>query len=88
MASDEPAFAGIHAPSPRAARERGRLISTREMLVGGDDSHGVVVEHLKACWKRQQDLTPLQPVVSPAVPALLGSRLASGAAGAGTMNRG
>jgi hypothetical protein len=71
------ACAGIHAPTRREAREYGRLISTRGMLVGNDDFHTVVVEHSKNRWERQQDGASNKPIASPAVIAFLDGRLAA-----------
>jgi len=83
-----PACARIHSPTRREAREHGRLMFTRGMLVGSDDFHTVVVEYSKNRWERQQDGAPSQPVANPAVTAFLDGRLASGAAATETMDRG
>lgn len=82
-----PACASIHPPTRREAREHGRLISTRGMLIGGDEFHSVVLEHSKNRWERQQDGAPSRPVASPAVIAFLDDRLTSGAAGVETTDR-
>jgi hypothetical protein len=83
-----PACARIHSPTRREAREHGRIMFTRGMLVGSVDFHTVVVEHSKNRWERQQDGAPSQPVANPAVTAFLDGRLASGAAATETMDRG
>jgi superfamily II DNA or RNA helicase len=73
-----PACVGVYAPSRREAREHGRLISARGMLVGSDDFHTVVVEHSKNRWERHYDGAPSQPIANPAVIAFLDGRLAAG----------
>lgn len=80
-----PACASIRPPTRREARDHGRLISRRGMLLGSDGLHTVVVENSKNRWDRQQDGAPSVPVANPAVIAFLDGRLASGTV---TMDRG
>lgn len=71
-----PACVGIHMPTRREAREHGRLISKRGMLIGTDEFHSVVVEHSKNRWERQHDGQQRQPIANPSVIAFLDGRLA------------
>ena len=70
-----PACVEMHPPTRREARDHGRLMSTRGMLVGTDDFHTVVVEHSKNHWERRLDGAPSQPIANPAVIAFLDGRV-------------
>ena len=48
-----PACATMRAPTRSEARQHGRLLLTRGMLVGTDNQHVVVVEQAKHRWTRQ-----------------------------------
>jgi len=74
-----PACVTLHAPTRREAREHGRLLSARGMLIGADPMHTVAVEHSKHRWTRQVPGTDGQVIANPAVTAFLDSRLAEGA---------
>lgn len=74
-----PACVSLHPPTRREAREHGRLLSARGMLIGADPLHTVAVEHSKYRWTRQVPGTDGQVIANPAVTAFLDSRLAEGA---------
>ena len=74
-----PACVSLHPPTRREAREHGRLLSARGMLIGADSLHAVAVEHSKHRWTRQVPGTDGQVIANPAVTAFLDSRLAEGA---------
>ncbi|MBE1552929.1 superfamily II DNA or RNA helicase [Mycobacterium sp. OAS707] len=50
-----PACAGLRQPSRGEARQHGRWLSTRGMLIGTDDHHTVVLEHSKLGWGLHSD---------------------------------
>jgi hypothetical protein len=70
-----PACATIRPPSRSEARQHGRFVSTRNMLIGIDSQHVVVVEHAKHRWTRQGQSGEKLPVASPSVASFLTERL-------------
>lgn len=65
-------------PTRSEARRHGRLLFTRDMLIGIDSQHTVVAEHEKHRWMRRTDDGKKCAIASPAVGTFLGERLASG----------
>ncbi len=57
-----PACATLRQPSRGEARQYGRWLSTRGMLIGIDDHHTVVLEHSKQGWSLHAEGSADQPV--------------------------
>ena len=74
------ACATLRPPSRSEAREHGRLLSTRRMLIGTDSQHTVVVEHAKHHWARQGEGSEKSVIASPSVAKFLDERLEGGVA--------
>lgn len=72
-----PACSTMRRPTRGEAREHGRLLSTRKMLIGVDDRHQVVVELSKQHWSRQEPGGEKKLIAGPAVSAFLNGRLAA-----------
>ena len=70
-----PACAGVRPPTRAEAREHGRLMLTRGMLIGTDDKHVVVVERSKQNWVRHGDDGTKHPLASPSLVHYFGERL-------------
>jgi len=71
-----PACATMRAPTRSEARQHGRLLLTRGMLVGIDNQHVVVVEQAKHRWTRQGEDGKKHAIASPSVSKFLAERLA------------
>ncbi|MCV7421376.1 DEAD/DEAH box helicase family protein [Mycobacterium yunnanensis] len=74
-----PACSTMRRPTRSEAREHGRLLSTRKMLIGVDDLHEVAVEFSKQHWSRENPDGDKKLVANPAVSAFLNERLAASA---------
>ncbi|MBJ7339760.1 helicase-related protein [Mycolicibacterium sp.] len=70
-----PACSTMRRPTRSEAREHGRLLSTRKMLIGTDNRHQVVVELSKQHWSRQVADGDKKLIAGPAVSAFLNERL-------------
>ncbi|BBY73599.1 hypothetical protein MPRF_04980 [Mycolicibacterium parafortuitum] len=70
-----PACTAMRPPTRSEAREHGRLLSTRRMLIGTDTQHTVVVERSKNHWTRKTSDGDNQVIASPSVNAFLDDRL-------------
>jgi hypothetical protein len=76
-----PACAGVRPPSRAEARQHGRLMFTRGMLIGSDDKHVVVVEQSKKTWIRHgEGDDEKHPLASPSLAGFLNERLSMKAA--------
>ncbi|EUA15549.1 DEAD/DEAH box helicase family protein [Mycobacterium kansasii 732] len=73
-----PACATLRRATRREARQHGRFLLTRGMLIGTDPVHTVVVEHTKHRWMRQAEDGAQSVIASPAVEGFLNERLADG----------
>jgi superfamily II DNA or RNA helicase len=73
-----PACATMRRPERREARDHGRLLSTRRMLIGSDPLHVVVVEQAKSRWHRHGPDGAKHAIASPAVSHFLDELLAGG----------
>ncbi|MGD9512519.1 SNF2-related protein [Mycolicibacterium sp.] len=71
-----PACTTMRPPTRSEAREHGRLLSTRRMLIGTDAQHTVVVERSKNHWTRKDADGEKQVIANPSVNEFLGKRLA------------
>jgi hypothetical protein len=71
-----PACNSVRPPTRSEAREHGRLLSTRRMLIGTDDKHIVVVEQSKGRWARR-DGDEKHAIASPSVSSFLTERLSA-----------
>ena len=69
------ACAAMRRPSRAEARERGRLLSTRHMLIGIDSLHVVVVEQAKQSWTRHGDNGENCLIANPSVARFLSQRI-------------
>ncbi|MBU8827083.1 DEAD/DEAH box helicase [Mycolicibacterium goodii] len=69
-----PACLSMRPPTRTEARQHGRLLSTRRMLIGIDDVHTVVVEQSKNQWARRDGDTK-HPVANPSAANYLNERL-------------
>jgi superfamily II DNA or RNA helicase len=72
-----PACATMRPPTRSEARQYGRLLSTRRMLIGTDAQHTLVVEHAKRHWVRQGEQSEKSVIASPSVSKFLDERLAA-----------
>ena len=72
-----PACVTLRRPTRSEARQHGRLLSTRQMLISADSRHTVVVEYAKHRWMRQSDDREKHAIASPSVSRFLGDRLAA-----------
>jgi hypothetical protein len=72
-----PACAEMRPPTRSEARQHGRWLSTRGMLIGTDPCHTVVVEQSKVGWARQGDEDEKIPIADHSVARFLAERLAS-----------
>lgn len=70
-----PACSTMRQPTRSEARQHGRLLSTRKMLIGVDGLHLTVVEQSKQRWIRQGGSGEKHPVASPSVSTFLNERL-------------
>ncbi|UXA14475.1 hypothetical protein KXD97_12230 [Mycobacterium sp. SMC-8] len=70
-----PACTAMRPPTRSEAREHGRLLSTRRMLIGADAQHTVVVERSKKHWTRKKADGDSQVIANPSVNAFLDERL-------------
>lgn len=70
-----PACTAVRPPTRGEAREHGRLLSTRRMLIGSDAQHTVVVERSKNHWTRKVADGEKQVIVNPSVNEYLDGRL-------------
>lgn len=73
-----PACMSTRPPTRGEAREHGRLLSKRNMLVGGDAAHTVVVEHSKNHWTRRAPDGEKHVIANPSVNKFFDDRLAQG----------
>lgn len=72
-----PACIGTRRPNRSEAREHGRLLSTRRMLIGNDPRHAVVFERSKQHWTRRDAAGGAkQLIANPSVTEYLDGRLA------------
>jgi hypothetical protein len=71
-----PACATMRPPTRSEARQHGRWLSTRGMLIGVDTQHVVVVEQEKQSWTRQGEDGENYAIASPAVSKFLDERRA------------
>jgi superfamily II DNA or RNA helicase len=65
-------------PSRQEAREHGRLLSARGMLIGTDPLHTVVVEYGKSHWQLHRANGEKRLIASPSVTRYLDQQLADG----------
>jgi hypothetical protein len=72
-----PAFAALRPPTRSEARQHGRLLSTRHMLIGTDSQHTVAVEYAKHKWSRRNEHGEKRVIASPSVSTFLSERLAA-----------
>jgi superfamily II DNA or RNA helicase len=70
-----PACNSMRRPTRSEARKHGRILSTRNMLIGSDNFHEVTVEHSKQHWNLQREDSEPQLIAGPAVSAFLTERL-------------
>ncbi len=75
-----PACSTMRLPTRSEAREHGRLLSTRRMLIGTDSQHAVAVEQAKKRWTLQDQTGNKHIIASPAVTRFLDELLAGGSA--------
>ncbi|MGB5796479.1 MAG: SNF2-related protein [Mycolicibacter algericus] len=71
-----PACASLRPPSRSEARQHGRLLLTRNMLIGSDAHSVVVVEYTKKHWNRHAGNGEKCAVANPSVSRFLHARLA------------
>lgn len=71
-----PACAAMRPPTRSEARRHGRLLSTRNMLIGVDSLHVVVVEHRKHHWIRPSEDDEKYVLANPSLSKFLDERLA------------
>jgi hypothetical protein len=70
-----PACTAMRPPTRSEAREHGRILSTRRMLIGADAQHTVVVERSKNHWTRKTADGDSQVIANPSVNNFLDERL-------------
>jgi hypothetical protein len=70
-----PACVTLRRPTRSEARQHGRFLSTRHMLISTDSRHTVLVEYAKHRWTRQADDEEKHMIASPAVSKFLSDRL-------------
>ncbi|MGH3633664.1 MAG: hypothetical protein ACRDTS_06145 [Mycobacterium sp.] len=70
-----PACAAMRPPTRSEARQHGRLLFTRDMLIGTDSEHFVVVEHAKHRWTRHTEDGGKCAIAHPSVSKFLEERL-------------
>lgn len=70
-----PACMALRPPTRSEAREHGRFLLTRNMLIGTDPRHTVVVEQAKHRWMRHVGDGEQQAIANPAVGSFLAERL-------------
>lgn len=70
-----PTCACMRRPSWKEARQYGRLLSTRNMLIGITDPHHVVLERTKGGWILRSGDTEQSPISNPAIVEFLDERL-------------
>lgn len=73
-----PACVSTRRPTRSEAREHGRILSTRRMLIGSDQLHTVVVERSKNQWVRRDADGEKHVIASPSVTEFLDQRLETG----------
>jgi superfamily II DNA or RNA helicase len=73
------ACADLRRPNRGEARQHGRLLSTRHMLIGIDSQRVVVVEHAKQGWTRHGDNGEKSLIANPSVARFLSQRIAGNA---------
>lgn len=75
-----PACSSARPPTRAEAREHGRLLFTRGMLIGSDPVHTVVFEQSKSRWTRHAD-GEQKAIANPSVAKFLDGRLSAGGEG-------
>lgn len=70
-----PACAAMRPPTRGEARQHGRILSTRKMLIGVDHLHVVVVERAKQSWVRLAEPGLKAPLMNPSLNEFLNARL-------------
>lgn len=73
-----PACSATRPPTRSEAREHGRILLTRRMLIGTDNHHTVVFEQAKNEWVRRDSDGTKQPIADSVAAAFLDERLAGG----------
>lgn len=73
-----PACATLRRATRREARQHGRFLLTRGMLIGADPVHTVIVEHTKHRWMRHAEDGAQSVIESPVVEGFLNERLTDG----------
>ncbi|OBI89890.1 DEAD/DEAH box helicase [Mycobacterium asiaticum] len=66
-----PACSAMRPPTRREARQYGRILLTRGMVIGADHLHEVVVERAKQQWARQAEGGLKAPLLNPSLKELL-----------------
>ncbi|CAM2951633.1 helicase [Mycobacterium intermedium] len=70
-----PACSAMRPPTRREARQHGRILLTRGMLIGVDQLHEVVVERAKKQWARQAEGGLKAPLLNSSLIEFLNERL-------------
>jgi superfamily II DNA or RNA helicase len=79
-----PACAAMRPPTRSEARQHGRLLLTRNMLIGIDSLHVVVVEHRKHHWTRRSDDGQDHMLANPSLSMFFDEQLPGGSTSAGS----